>query len=90
MTERIDLATSTLIERARFFATAVVGVRRTSAGPETGFAMRYCPTLGGHRVRIDPDPKFIGYECRSDAVAAAREYRRQCREVLAEAERSAA
>lgn len=68
--------------KAEFFASARAGVRREDGPPETGWADRYFPTLGGKFVRPSGMPKD-GYERRGQALTGARAFKQACRDAVA-------
>ena len=69
------------VERCRFYAAGRVGSRRTCGPPETQYAVRYRPTVGGQAVAPRDGPRF-GFESRGDAIEAARQFKADARFVL--------
>jgi hypothetical protein len=56
---------------------------KCSAVMTDGLRPRWRPTLAGEVIR-DPDISPLGFEARADAMAAARRFKDQCQQQLAE------
>lgn len=71
-------------QKARRFATGAVGFVALCSGPETLFRQGYFPTVRGERVNCGdahPTPDG-GFETPGAAKAAARTYKKLCRDFL--------
>lgn len=76
------------MENLRFFAHATPRVRRACAGPETGFATRFLPSLSGGGVTrgvASSEMPRDGYKTFDHAYAAAGRFKEECRAALAKA-----